>query len=46
MNNSAKIGGGLTVIGLNVFLQTCEFTNNIGSIVGGGLYYSSILSNI
>ncbi|CAD8083245.1 unnamed protein product [Paramecium sonneborni] len=41
LNNMASIGAGISVIGLNIIFDNCEFSNNIASLVGGGIYYYS-----
>lgn len=38
----ASIGAGISIIDLNILFDNCEFSNNIASLVGAGIYYYSI----
>jgi len=42
----ASIGAGISINSLNVIFDNCEFSNNIASLVGAGIYYYSINSYI
>ncbi|CAD8213993.1 unnamed protein product [Paramecium octaurelia] len=46
INNMAAVGSGLSIISLNVVFDNCEFSNNIASLVGAGIYYESMNSYI
>ena len=41
-SNSAKVGGGLSIIGLEALIIHSEFTDNYASLMGGALYYKSV----
>ncbi|CAD8063527.1 unnamed protein product [Paramecium sonneborni] len=41
ISNSAKVGGGLSIIGLDALIIHSEFTDNYASLMGGALYYKS-----
>ncbi|CAD8128288.1 unnamed protein product [Paramecium sonneborni] len=41
IGNSAKVGGGLSIIGLDALIIHSEFIDNYASLMGGALYYKS-----
>ncbi|CAD8171348.1 unnamed protein product [Paramecium pentaurelia] len=46
ISNMASVGAGISINSLNVVFDNCEFSNNIASLVGAGIYYYTIDSYI
>lgn len=43
VNNVAKVGAGLSIIGLESLIFYSLFTDNNASLIGGALYYESVV---
>lgn len=43
--NRAKIGTGISIVGMNALITLTDFSDNVASLVGGCVLFKSLYSN-